>query len=369
MLARAMRPPRSPKVLAFFAAGLSSLMLASCARTEAPKPTFTLAWSVYVGYDPYPYMQRSGILKKWANKYNVDIQLRRLDYAASIDAFVAKTVDACAMTNMEALDMPAAAGVDTTVLFIDDFSNGNDMILARGGARLQDIPGEKVLLIEKTVSQYLLERALALHGMEAKIPRLSLINTTDVDIAAAFLNDPSIGVAVTWKPMAGQIEASGKAQRIFYSSQIPGEIIDVLALRTEVLNRPDGSGDRFAKALTGAWYETMSRMASASEREQVLQVMAEASQDTLVSLKSQLATTQLFFDPAAALTFANSSETKQKMQLVRTFCFRHNLLGDHTQSVDDVAIQYPDKSVQGRPDRVRLRFEQKFMMAASNRQL
>ncbi len=356
------------RLAALLAAGLS-LLLTSCAMTQAPKPTFTLAWSVYVGYDPYPYMQRAGILKKWADKYNVDIQLRRLDYAASIDAFVAKTVDACAMTNMEALDMPAAAGVDTSVLFIDDFSNGNDMILARGGAQLQDIPSKRVLLIEKTVSHYLLERALELHGMESQIPGLNLINTTDVDIAAAFLNDPGIGAAVTWKPMAGQIEASGKARRIFDSSQIPGEIIDVLAIRSEVLNRRDQSGDRFAKALTGAWYEVMSRMASATEREEVLQKMAEVSQDTLVSLKNQLATTQLFFDPAAALAFANSAGTKQKMQLVRTFCFRHKLLGDRTQFMDDVAIQYPDKTVQGRGDRVRLRFEEKYMLAASHRQL
>jgi NitT/TauT family transport system substrate-binding protein len=304
-------------------------------------------------------MQRAGILKKWADKYSVDIQLRRLDYASSIDAFVAKSVDACAMTNMEALDMPAAAGIDTTVVFIDDFSNGNDMILTRGGVRLQDIPGKKVLLIEKTVSHYLLERAMALHGMEAQIPTLKLVNTTDVDIAAAFLSDPTIGAAVTWKPMAGQIEASKKTERVFDSSRIPGEIIDVLAVRTEVLDRPDGSGDRFANALTGAWYEAMSRMASASAREQVLSEMAEASQDTLSALQGELATTQLFIDPSAALTFANSPDTKQKMQLVRMFCFRHNLLGDHTQSADDVAIQYPDNSIQGRADRVRLRFAEK----------
>ena len=215
--------------------------------------------------------------------------------------------------------MPAAAGVDTSVLFIDDFSNGNDMILARGGARLEDIAKKKVVLIEKTVSHYLLERAMALHGMESQIPALSLINTTDVDIAAVFLNDPSIGAAVTWKPMAGQIEARGQARRIFDSSQIPGEIIDVLAMRSEVLHRPDESGDRFAKAVTGAWYEAMSRMASDSAREEVLQKMAEESQDTLVSLKNQLATTQLFFDPAAALTFANSTDTKQKCSWCERF--------------------------------------------------
>src|SRR5437868_8373481 len=77
----------------------------------AEKPNFTVAWSVYAGFDPYPYMGSSGILTKWADKYGVSIKLRRFDYAASIDAFVAKNVDACAMTNMEALDMPAAAGL------------------------------------------------------------------------------------------------------------------------------------------------------------------------------------------------------------------------------------------------------------------
>lgn len=77
------------------ATGLLLLTLAACTRTAAPKPVFTLAWSVYIGYDPCPYTQKTGILKKWAD--NVDIQLRRLDYAASIDAFVAKSVDACAM--------------------------------------------------------------------------------------------------------------------------------------------------------------------------------------------------------------------------------------------------------------------------------
>jgi hypothetical protein len=35
--------------------------------------------------------------------------------------------------------------------------------------------------------------------------------------------------------------------------------------------------------------------------------------------------------------------------------------------MDDVAIQYPDKTVQGRPDRVRLRLEEKYMLAAANR--
>ena len=81
----------------------------------AQKPGFTVGWSIYAGWTPYYYMQKAGLLKKWGDKYNVTIKAQRFDYAPSLDAFVAKNIDACTMTNMEALDMPAAAGVRTTV--------------------------------------------------------------------------------------------------------------------------------------------------------------------------------------------------------------------------------------------------------------
>src|SRR6201998_1993436 len=100
-----------------------AVLLSSSLFPAASPPSFTVGWSVYVGWDPYQYMVRSGILKKWADKYNVAIKVQRFDYAPSLDAFVAKNIDACAMTNMEALDMPAAAGVDTTVVVVGDYSN------------------------------------------------------------------------------------------------------------------------------------------------------------------------------------------------------------------------------------------------------
>src|SRR6202167_1253517 len=100
-------------------------------EAHAAAPTFTVGWSVYAGWNPYFYMAKSGILKRWADKYGVAIKVQRFDYAASLDAFVGKNIDACTMTNMEALDMPAAAGVDSTVVIVGDYSNGNDQVLAR----------------------------------------------------------------------------------------------------------------------------------------------------------------------------------------------------------------------------------------------
>src|SRR5580698_8211646 len=159
------------------------LVAALTPAVYAQKPSFTVGWSVYVGWNPYYYMAKSGILRKWADKYGVSIKVQRFDYAPSLDAFVSKNIDACAMTNMEALDMPAAAGVDTTAIIAGDYSNGNDAVLVRHNLTLAQIPGRKVLLVEKTVSQYLFERAMAINGLDGQIKRLQYVNTSDADIA------------------------------------------------------------------------------------------------------------------------------------------------------------------------------------------
>src|ERR1700733_7979532 len=311
----------------------------------AQKPTFTVGWSIYAGWTPYHYMQKSGLLKKWADKYDITIKVQRFDYAPSLDAFVARNIDACTMTNMEALDMPAASGVPTTVILIGDYSNGNDALLVRNGLQMKDLAGKKLLLVEKTVSEYLFDRAMTLNGMRDQIKKVRLINTSDSDIATAFISDTSASATVTWKPMVSQIVKQKGITSLFNSSQIPGEILDLTVVRTEILNRPDGSGQRFAKAIAGG------------------------SQDTLASYKEQLSTTKMFYTPQSAMEFGASANLKDKMALVRQFCFDHGLLGSNTKSVDEVAIAYPDGTVQGKADRVRFRFELSYMKMAAEGKL
>ncbi len=303
------------KHLFFFSLFLCLVLLSSQPPLVAqPKPSFTVGWSVYVGWDPYYYMAKSGILRKWADKYGINIKVQRFDYAPSLDAFVAKNIDACVMTNMEALDMPAAAGVDTTAIVVGDYSNGNDAVIVRQNLGLAQIPGKQVLLVEKTVSQYLLERAMAMNGLESQIKRVKYVNTSDSDIASAFLGDASKQVVVTWKPLVSQTTAG-----------------------------PTGD-----KVLTG---------------------IAEASQDTLASYKEQLNTTHMFYTPQSALQMASSPDLRKTMDLVRQFCFTHGLLGDKTKSPDDVAIQFPDGSVLGKPDRIRFRFNTAFTQLAAQGKL
>ena len=79
-------------------------------RRGAEKTSFNVAWSIYVGWMPWDYADQSGILKKWAAKYGVKIKLTQVnDYVESINQYTAGTFDACVMTNMDMLTIPAGA--------------------------------------------------------------------------------------------------------------------------------------------------------------------------------------------------------------------------------------------------------------------
>lgn len=77
----------------------------------------------------------------------------------------------------------------------------------------------------------------------------------------------------------------------------------------------------------------------------------------------------MFYTPQSAIRIATSTTLRRTMDLVRQFCFTHGLLGDRTKSADDVAIQFPDGGVLGKPDRIRFRFSTTFMQLAAQGKL
>ena len=55
------------------ATGTSSLALAQ-AKTD-----FKVAWSIYVGWMPWGYAADTGIVKKWADKYGITIEVTQFN--------------------------------------------------------------------------------------------------------------------------------------------------------------------------------------------------------------------------------------------------------------------------------------------------
>jgi len=331
----------------------------------AEKKEFKVAWSIYVGWMPWDYMAKEGILKKWADKYGIKIDLVQVnDYIESINQYTAGKFDACGMTNMDALTIPAAGGVDTTALIIGDFSNGNDGIVLKGsGKKLADIKGQKVNMVELSVSHYLLARALESVKLTEK--DIKVANTSDADIVAAYAT-PAVTAAVTWNPQLTTLKTMPNSSLVFDSSRIPGEIIDMMMVNTKTLSE----NPAFGKALVGAWYETMTVMSKGdASAKRALEFMAKSSATDLAGFEGQLKTTKMFYKPAEALTFAKSADLVKTMDYVRKFSFSHGLLGEGAKSVDAVGISFPGGKTLGNPKNVKLRYDDSYTAMAAQGKL
>jgi NitT/TauT family transport system substrate-binding protein len=338
------------------ALGLLLITMAALAAQPgraAEKTTFNVAWSIYVGWMPWDYADQTGILKKWATKYGIKIKLTQVnDYVESMNQYTAGTFDACTMTNMDMLTIPAAGGVDSTALIVGDFSNGNDGIVLKGqGKTLQDIKGQKVNLVELSVSHYLLVRALTGAGMRER--DLKIVNTSDADIVAAY-GAPATTAVVTWKPQLSAVLATPGAQLVFDSSKIPGEIMDLMVVNTATLN----ANPKLGKALVGAWYETLALMYKNDAAAKAAQAaMAKASGTDANGFATQLATTRVFATPAQAYEFMTGDGVIKTMDLVRRFSFDHGILGQGASSVDAVGIQFPGGKSLGDIRNLKMRFD------------
>ncbi|MDT8310949.1 MAG: putative urea ABC transporter substrate-binding protein [Methylophaga sp.] len=338
---------------------LSALLSPLSAHAET-KDKFSIAWTIYAGWMPWDYADNAGIVKKWADKYDIEIDVVQInDYIESINQYTAGQFDGCTMTNMDALTIPAAGGVDSTALIIGDFSNGNDGIVLKGSdKKLADIKDQRVNLVELSVSHYLLARAL--DSVEMSERDVTVVNTSDADLVGVF-NASDVTSTVTWNPLLSEITAVPDTTKVFDSSDIPGEIIDLLVVNTETLE----ANPAFGKALTGAWYEIMAKMQAGNE--EALTMMAVASGTDLAGYQAQLDATNMFYTADEAVSFTNSDQLQSTMKHITDFSFDHALLGDGAMDANFIGIAYPNGDVAGDKNNVKLRFNSSFMkMAADN---
>ncbi len=335
-----------------------ALTLASSAMAQE-KTEFRVAWSIYVGWMPWGYLEDSGIMDKWADKYEIDVEIVQInDYVESIIQYAAGEFDGVTATNMDTLSISSGGGVDTTALIVGDYSNGNDAVILKGEGGLEDLAGKPVNLVELSVSHYLLARGLDSVGL-AERDLDGVINTSDADMIAAYATD-DVEAVVTWNPLVSTILEEPGATKLYDSSDVPGEIIDIMWVNTETL----AANPAFGKALTGAWYELMSLMEAGDEA--ALTAMAEASGTDLAGYQAQLASTEMFWSPAEAVAFTSDEALKSTMVNVAEFLFDKGILGEGAPSADFVGVAYPDGTTTGDPANVKMRYDTTYMQMAAD---
>ncbi len=139
---------------------------------------------------------------------------------------------------------------DLRIVLVLDESRGGDAIVARRDIHtVEELAGRRVAVEMQSVGLYLLGRALDLHGMTEK--DVTLVSAPVEHIADTWAN-PDIDAVVVYEPALSHVLSRG-GQSLFDSSEIPGEIMDVLLVRARVLD----THARELRGLIDAWFDSV----------------------------------------------------------------------------------------------------------------
>ncbi len=199
---------------------------------EAPKPAgapLKIAYSDWPGWVAWEI----AIQKGWFKEEGVPVDFSWFEYVPSMEAYSAGKVDAVAMTNGDAL-VTGSSGTPSLAIIINDYSNGNDMVVAKPGIEsVAQLKGKTVGVEVGFVSHLLLMNALKKANLTDKDIQIKNVPT---DQTPQTLKSGEVDAIVAWQPNSGQAlkEVPG-SKAIFTSRDVPGIIYDVLAVNPKSL--------------------------------------------------------------------------------------------------------------------------------------
>lgn len=236
----------------------------------------TLCFSVFateplkIGYSDWPgwVAWEIAIEKDMFAKAGVDVEFEWFDYVASMDAYAAGQLDAVAMTNGDAL-VTGATGAQSVMILINDYSNGNDMVVARPGIKsIKDLKGKKVGVEIGFVGHLLLLNALEKNGLaEADVELVNVPTNETPQVLAS----GDVDAIVAWQPNSGQaLSLVPGSKKIYSSADEPGLIYDVLAVSPASLK---ARKDDWTKVLK-VWYQAVDYLNDPKTADEAVSIMA-----------------------------------------------------------------------------------------------
>lgn len=150
--------------------GFATLLSTALPGTGRAEP-LKIAYSDWPGWVAWEI----GIKKDWFKEEGVEVEFSWYDYVASMDAYAAGQIDAVSMTNGDAL-VTGATGKPSVGILINDYSNGNDMVVGKPGIEsLKDLYGKKIGLEEGFVTHLLFLKGLEMNDLDGD--SITIINT------------------------------------------------------------------------------------------------------------------------------------------------------------------------------------------------
>ncbi len=242
---------------------LAGLTMAASALSVSAEP-------LKIGYSDWPgwVAWEVAVEKQWFKEEGVDVKFEWFDYVASMDAFAAGQLDAVGMTNGDAL-VTGATGAKSVMIIMNDYSNGNDMVIGKPGIEsIKDLKGKKVGVEIGFVSHLLLLNGLKAAGMSESDVELINVPTNETPQVLA---SGDVDAIVAWQPSSGQaLNLVPGSKPIYTSKDEPGLIYDLLAVSPSSLDANRAAWKKVAKV----WYRVVDYLKDPKTHDDAIKIMA-----------------------------------------------------------------------------------------------
>jgi len=230
----------------------------------------TIAAPLKIGYSDWPgwVAWEVAIEKGWFKEAGVEVKFEWFDYVASMDAFAAGKLDAVGMTNGDTL-VTAATGAKGIMILMNDYSNGNDMIIGKPGiTSIKQLKGKKVGVEVGFVSHLLLLNALEKNGMtEADVELVNVPTNETPQVLAS----GDVDAIVAWQPSSGiALKQVPGSKAIYTSKDEPGLIYDLYAVSPQSYAKRKADWKKVMKV----WYRIVDYINDPSTFDDAVIIMA-----------------------------------------------------------------------------------------------
>ena len=243
---------------------LAALAAASLSATALLSAPLKVAYSDWPGWTAFAIAEQKG----WFKDAGVEVELLWFEYGPSMEAYSAGKVDAVMVTNGDAL-VTGAGGAKNVMIVALDYSNGNDMIVAKPGIEsVKDLKGKKIGIEVGFVEHLMLLKALESAGLSESDVEIVPTPTNQTPQVLASGQVDAIGA---WQPSSGAaLKALPGSKAIFTSADAPGLIYDTVAATPQSLAERRAEWVKFI----GVWDKIVAYLADPKTRDDGVAIMA-----------------------------------------------------------------------------------------------
>ncbi|MDJ1182970.1 ABC transporter substrate-binding protein [Roseofilum casamattae] len=222
---------------------LTCAFIISC--TPVPLNPLRVTCILWLGYEPLMLARDLG----YYDDSGIQV-IETEDFGSSVKRFINGDVEMVMMSMDLALENVALQD-DIRGFLVATFSSGADAVIVQPEIEtLSDLKGKRIGMLPGTLGQLVTSRALETVNLT-----LADVEIVTIDIAqqvAAFENK-EVDALAAFDPVLAQLQTQGLGNILFDSSQMPGELVDLLIGRASLVD----THERQLQTLLRGWFKAL----------------------------------------------------------------------------------------------------------------